>query len=311
MGFPRGSHPIQIVATPGSGNGRALDTARQLRDALRARGREVRLEAFSNLGSLGRWAKTGRAGFSLLICVGGDGTQSTAAVAAVRRSVPFLPVPCGFGNLFARALGHAHDVDQVIETLEQGKLVRVDVGVRNGELFLCQESFGLWAQIQQKPEAGRPPGRWRRSLAYYRTALRQLLEVTPKRLRVAVDGRLVAHDAVIVTVANVPTYGAWLPLTPAASPIDGLFDVFIMRAMTTGEILARLLKRHLHVPGTERGTLLCRGRRVSIVGPRSARHVLEVIPHRLPVVVSRQTAETLERGLARDDAASGRSRRVA
>ncbi len=36
------------------------------------------------------------------------------------------------------------------------------------------------------------------------------------------DGRVVAVDATLVIVANVKTYGAWLPLTPEASPVDGL-----------------------------------------------------------------------------------------
>lgn len=295
-----GSRVIQVVATPGSGNGRALDTTLQLRGALRARGHRVKLEVFSDLDSLRRWAATGGTRFSLLICVGGDGTQSTAAVAAVRRSVPLLPVPSGFGNLFARAFRHPHRVDRVIDWLEHGEVVPVDVGVRNGVLFLCQESFGLLSQIQDRAEASpaRPRARWRRWLGYYRMALRHLRDTPLTPLRVAVDGRVVARDAVIVTVANVETYGAWLRLTPAASPIDGVFDVFVMRGTSKREILARLLKRQFRLPGTEQGTLVCRGRHVSVAAPHQARDQLHLIPRRLPVVVSAETAEALQRGLA-------------
>lgn len=290
----RGTGPIQIVATPGSGNGRALDTARELYDRLRARRRDVRLELFDNLESLRRWGTTRGAGYSLLICVGGDGSQGAAATAALRRTVPFLPVPSGFGNLFAKALQPAHRVDRVVELVERGEVVHVDVGLRNGELFLCQESFGLLADIQARAEASaaRPRSRWRRALAYYRTALRHLWETTPVPLQVTIDGRCVARDAVIVTVANVPTYGAWLMLTPAASPADGLFDVFLMRGGTTREILVKLLRRHLRIPGTERGMVVYRGRRVSIAAP-STRDEVELVPRRLPVVVSRETAELL------------------
>jgi hypothetical protein len=103
----------------------------------------------------------------------------------------------------------------------------------------------------------------------------------------------VADDAVIVTVANVPTYGPWLPLTPAASPVDGLFDVFVMRRATKPQILASLLKRHLRLPGVEWGTLLCRGRRVSVARSRSARDELELMPGLLPVVVSPGAAAAL------------------
>ena len=250
-----GSRAIQIVVTPGSGNGRALGTALQLHEVLRGRGHRTNLEVFSDLNGLRRWAATDGASFSLLICVGGDGTLDTAALAAVGHSVPFLPVPCGFGNLFGRALKQPDRVDRVLELLEHGELVHVDVGVRNGELFLCHESFGLLAQIQDRVEASArlPRPGWRRCLAYYQGALRHLWDMPLTPLQVSVDSRVVERDAVIVIVANVETYGPWLSLTPGASPIDGLFDVFAMRRASKREIFARLLKWQLRLPGRTRG----------------------------------------------------------
>src|SRR5262245_24612376 len=288
--------PIQIVVTPGSGDGRALATACQLHDAL---GREARLQVFDDLESLRRWVRTGEDGFSLLVCVGGDGTQSTAAGAAMRRSVPFVPVPLGFGNLFAGALGHTARVDRVLEILASGEIVHVDVGVRNGELFLCQEGFGLMSDIMQRAEAreNTPRARWRRGLAYYRTALRHLRKMTLRPLRVAVDGRIVARDATVVVVANVPSYGAWLPLTPEASPVDGCFDVFVMSG-TKSPTLARLLALHLRLRGADRTGRLCRGRHVSVSAPDSMPAELRMIPARLAVVVSRTTARALQRDRA-------------
>lgn len=295
------SRPIQIVVTPGSGDGQAMTTARDLREALSARRYRSRLEVFSDLDSLRRWATRESDKFSLLICVGGDGTQSTTALAAVRRSVPFLPVSSGFGNLFARAFGHPHSVEGALDLLAHGRVVHSDVGMRNGELFLCQQSYGLIAQVQDEVESGAaaPRARWQRWLAYYRAALRYLRGVSPTRLRVVVDGRVVAVDAALVIVANVKTYGAWLPLTPDASPVDSLFDVFVMTGATHRQVFAKLLRHHLRIPGSGSGTLLCRGRRVSVSGLHSRRDQLEVLPQRLPVVVTPETAAALERGLAR------------
>jgi diacylglycerol kinase (ATP) len=252
---------------------------------------------FPDLERLRRWAKTGETRFGLLICVGGDGTQSAAAPAAFRRSVPFLPVPAGFGNLFARAFGHTPDVDLVSDLLARGRVVHADVGVRNGVPFLCNEAFGLVAELQERVERGltRPRARWRRWLAYYRAALGHLRTVPLPTFEVAVDGELVADDAAIVTVANVKTYGPWLPLTPAASPVDGLFDVFVMRRTTKRQILASLVRRQLRLPGVGHGTRLDRGRRVSVRRPGSARDEIELVPGLLPVIVSPGTAAALER----------------
>jgi diacylglycerol kinase (ATP) len=295
------AQPIQIVVTPGSGNGTAMRTAQGLRDALAARRRRTSLEVFDDLDSLHRWAETDGDAFSALVCVGGDGTQSTTALAAMRRAVPFLPVSSGFGNLFARAFHHPSSVEGALDLLERGRVIHSDVGMRNGELFLCQQSYGLIAEVQEAVEgaAAAPKARWQRWLAYYQAALSHLRQTRPARLRVVVDGRVVATDAALVIVANVKTYGAWLPLTPDASPVDGLFDVFVMKGATHRQVFGKLLRRHLRVPGAADGTLLCRGRRVSVSGRRSTRDQLETVPHRLPVVVSPETAAALERGRGR------------
>ena len=296
----RGS-PIQIVATPGSGNGRALETARRLRAALRARGHRVELEVFPTLESLARWAVGATTTFSRLVCVGGDGTIDTAAAAAIRRSVPFLAIGSGFGNLFARALAQPSRVDRAVSLLENGEVVHVDVGIRNRQLFLCHESFGMLVDIQSSAEAtvNRPRARWRRGLAYYQTALRHLRETPLTPLRVSVDGRIVAPEAAIVTVANVETYGPWLPLTPDASPIDGLFDVFVMNGMSKRTIVAALVRRHLRLAADDPHALLCRGREVSVTAPGRPAERLRVMPRRLPLLVSSHTAEALAGGLAR------------
>src|SRR5439155_13323447 len=81
------------------------------------------LDVFPDLDSLGRWAARGGTGCSLLICVGGDGTLEAAAVAALGRSVPLLPVPCGGDSLFARALGQPGRVDRVVDLLVHGDVV--------------------------------------------------------------------------------------------------------------------------------------------------------------------------------------------
>jgi hypothetical protein len=121
-----------------------------------------------------------------------------------------------------------------------------------------------------------------------------------------VDGRVVAHEAAVVAVANVETYGPWLRLTPEASPVDGLFDVFAMHGATKREVLAKLLSRYLRLPGTS-GTQVHRGRRVSVVTSGSPREDLELVPGVLPVLVSPEVRNAFDRPLAPADGASPRS----
>src|SRR4026209_1403802 len=97
---------VGIVLTPGSGEGRTRGIARRLARRVRRRGSEVTIRAFDDLPALIEWARASGPDFSVLICVGGDATQSAAADLARRPRIPFVPIPSGFGNLFASVFGH-------------------------------------------------------------------------------------------------------------------------------------------------------------------------------------------------------------
>jgi diacylglycerol kinase (ATP) len=290
------AQPIQIVVTPGSGNGGALRIARRLERALRARGYATRTLIFREFAKLVDWARSCEATFSYLVCVGGDATLSAAAWASVRLSVPFIPVPSGFGNIFAQVFGHHDGANMVVELLRSGQIRRVDVGaVGQDEIFLSHRSYGFLERIQQTAErVERPRSRWRRHMMYYEMARRALLARRRPSITVEVDGVHVADGAVIVTVANVETYRGFLSLTPAASPIDGLFDVFVIPRVGRLRLAARLLKLLLRLPGRWRGVVLCRGRQVSVRVNGKRHDELRTLRRALPLLVPPGSVEALK-----------------
>ena len=236
---------VQIALTPGSGDGRARATARRLAKALGRRRYEVRIQTFTNLESLLEWSETCAPDFDYLVAIGGDATISAAAAASVRLSIPFVPVPNGFGNMFALAFGFGNQTHRVIELFERGQVRRVDVGqFSDGRLFLSHRSFGLLNEIQEAVERGRaqPKAHLWRHLAYYAEACRFLFSAPLSPIRVEVDGAALAEAAVLVTVANVETYRGYLSLTPTASPIDGLFDVFAISSRSRLVLWMRVLR---------------------------------------------------------------------
>jgi diacylglycerol kinase (ATP) len=297
--------PVHIVVTPGSGEGRALRTARRLRGRLRRRGVASTIQAFGDLAELARWAAAAPPTWSALVCIGGDATLSAAALASIRGGVPFVPVPNGFGNVFAGAFGFSDRVWAVARLIESGERRRVDVGVartaRGEEVFLSHQSYGLLEQIQQVAERGRrqPRRRLLRYLWYVGVAQRFLFRARLAGFQVEVDGAQVAGDAVLVTVANVETYRGFLELTPTASPIDGLFDVFVIPRVSKPGLLLRLLRLQLRLRGRWRGVALYRGRRVVVTTPRR-RDVLTVRRGALPLLVPPGTLEVLRRRTVED-----------
>jgi diacylglycerol kinase family enzyme len=283
----------------------ALHTARRLRRRLAARGHEVRIQSFTDLAALSQWAETCEADFSHLICIGGDATLSAGARASIRHSVPFVPVPNGFGNVFASVFGHPKRARDVMALIDGAEVRRVDVGVihneRGDEIFLSHRSFGALEHIQQVAERGRqqPRTRFLRLLWYWVVAYRFLFRTRLAGFTVEIDGVGVADDAVLVTVANVETYRGFMPLTPAATPIDGLFDVAVIPRVSQLVLLTGLLRIWLR-PGRWPRLKLYRGRRVVVTTPRR-REALSVRRFALPLLVPPGAVEELRRRTVVDD----------
>lgn len=297
---------VEIVVTPGSGEGHALGIARRLRRRLRQRGRPAVIRAFGDLAALVQWSRTcARGEVSHVVCVGGDATLSAAARAAMRCDAPLVPVPTGFGNIFASVFRHPRRAREVAALLDQGEVRRVDVGViataSGEELFLSHRSYGMLEQIQTVAERGRrqPRRRALRYLWYWGVAYRFLFRSPLAGFSVEIDGQSVADDAVLVTVANVETYHGFLSLTPTASPIDGLFDVAVIPRVSTARLLGRLLRLLLVLPGRWRGLALHRGRRVVVTTPRR-REEVTIRRHALPLLVVRGAVEDLTRRIVSD-----------
>jgi len=287
---------VGIVVTPGSGEGRAGGVAQRLARRLRRRGSLVTIQAFDDLSALAEWARTAGPVYSVIFCIGGDATQSAAAVLARRHRIPFVPIPTGFGNLFASVFGHPGSPRRAARLLADGVIRMVDVGLAGDEIFLSHKSYGFIDQVQERVEEGRrqPRGRARRLLAYYALAARAVWTTPLASLVVEVDGVPVAEQAVLVTVANVETYRDFLPLTPAASPIDGRFDVFVLPRASKLGLAWRLCRLKLRLPGRWKGVGLHRGR-IVVVGRGADRETLRVARRALPLLVPPGAIAALER----------------
>jgi diacylglycerol kinase (ATP) len=287
---------VQIVVTPGSGDGRARSASRRLQKALARRGYDARVQTFDDLDRLLEWSATCAPEYSHLIGVGGDATLSASASAAVRLDIPFVPVPCGFGNMFARAFGFGDETRRVVELFERGQVRRVDVGLANGrDIFLSHRSYGLLQEVQEAVERGRaqPQSRLLRLLSYFAMGERFLVGVPLTAVRVEVEGAVIAEDAAVVTVANVETYRGFLSLTPAASPIDGVFDIFAIPGGSKWSVWTRIFKILFRLPGQWDGVILCRGKNVRVtVDGRTDELTLR--RRVLPLLVLPESLETLK-----------------
>ncbi|GAA1231186.1 hypothetical protein GCM10009665_21930 [Kitasatospora nipponensis] len=92
-------------------------------------------------------------GADLLGVAGGDGTQARVAEVAAEHGLPFLVISAGTRNHFAMDLGlDREDPARCLEALTDGEELLVDLGTVGGLPFVNTASFGVYAEIVQRPE---------------------------------------------------------------------------------------------------------------------------------------------------------------
>lgn len=97
-------------------------------------------------------ALAGEADADVLGAAGGDGSIASVASVAVERGLPFVCVPFGTRNHFARDLGLDRDDPVAALAAFDGTERRVDVGRVGERRFLNNVSLGLYARLVHRRE---------------------------------------------------------------------------------------------------------------------------------------------------------------
>jgi len=135
-----------------------------------------------------------RSATGVLGMAGGDGSLGPVAEVALERDLPFVVVPFGTRNHFARDLGLDRDDPLgALAAFDSGRELKIDVGRAGTRVFLNNISFGLYAHLVHRREAHR-----RRRDAFAR--LRALWLATRDRHPepFVVDGEIVSVRVVLV-----------------------------------------------------------------------------------------------------------------
>ncbi|MGH3104138.1 MAG: diacylglycerol/lipid kinase family protein [Gaiellaceae bacterium] len=179
----------RLFINPRSGSG--SPGAEELEAEARARGLDVHVVGEDDdIAALARDTEAEALGMA-----GGDGSLGLVAAAAIERDLPFVCVPFGTRNHFARDLGL--DRDDPVAALDafEGREQRVDVGRVGEQVFLNHVSLGVYAQLVHRRER-------RRSRREALARARALWATLRRRdnVIVSVDGDRVS--APVVLVAN-------------------------------------------------------------------------------------------------------------
>jgi diacylglycerol kinase family enzyme len=172
----------------------------------------VVLEPGSDLAALVRDAIA--SGADAVGMAGGDGSMATVAAGASDHGLPFVCVPAGTRNHFARDLGVArNDPIGALAAFTDGVERRIDVGEVDGHVFLNNVSMGIYGDAVQRP--GYRDAKWRTLLETAQSVLGPSAAAPPLHI-VDDSGREHRHPAVLL-VSNNP-YALEPPWVPGTRP---------------------------------------------------------------------------------------------
>lgn len=222
-----------VIANPNAGGGSMPDDFTTRVEA--RRGFTVRLtERAGHARTLA--AESLREGFETVVSAGGDGTLNEVVNGleeGLHGTVRLGLLPLGTGNDFARTLGIPTALDAALDLLESEVERPCDVALLEGSqdrrLLLNMSAGGASGEVSDKIDTAIK--RFWGPLAYLRAAVEVIPELSPYRLRLALDGNEPLElDVINLVVANARFIAAGIPIAPLAEIDDGLLDVIVFRA---------------------------------------------------------------------------------
>ena len=259
-----------IIANPISGKGKAKDVAEQGYAALTESGQQGQLVLTSASGDAKRFAhEAASTGIRFVVACGGDGTlhEVVNGIATVP-DVTLGVLPCGRGNDFAAAVGIPLKPEAAIATLLSGTPVHVDLGrcyqnsdqLKGGAVepepslteqlslrgklttdnyFITIATCGYDTEVSRRAAKGTPLFAGTASYAY--AAVETLFYYEPPVVRL--EGDFGIHEGPLLLAATGITsrYGGGFQIVPNARIDDGLFDVCIVRPVSSLTVLRLLV----------------------------------------------------------------------
>lgn len=237
-----------MLVNPGAGRGRARRAQAAVQDYFRSQGAAADFVETSSPTETERQAReAASAGYTHLAALGGDGTfhhmLNGAAASDAASQIVLGLLPCGGGNDIARALGLPRDplaAAHAFLTAPERSIDVLRVRSRAGSrLYMGAGGLGLDAEAARA--ANRQFRRLPGVMRYVAAALQTFRGFRPLTLDIEVDGERIRETALLIAVANAPSYGSGVLVAPRASLQDGLMDLFLVRPIAWMRLLDGLL----------------------------------------------------------------------
>jgi len=168
--------------------------------------------------------------YSSVIVSGGDGTVNLIAsiLLSAGLDLPVGIIPAGTCNDFARSLNIPSDIKNCIDIILGGKIDMIDAGLINNEKYCLNTCAGgnlVDVSYNTNSEFKRNFG----PLAYYLTALSEVTNLKPVRLKLTTDDEVVDGDFLLFLILNGRHAAGFSNLVSSADLSDGYMDILLLK----------------------------------------------------------------------------------
>ena len=266
---------LLIVANPLSGKGKSLKVAQQFKDrASNAGFKPVVIGVLGTeemLRSLRVAIEDDRQSIAGVISVGGDGLLHALLPVLRQFDLPFTVIPTGTGNDFAREIGAMRrTLDETLAKISETPVAIDSVIIKSdrGEARACQVlSLGFDALVNERANGFRLI---RGKMKYVVATIRELALFKPMRFEINIDGVDYSQLAMLIAVANGPSYGGGMKICPGARFDDGLLDVLILSKVSIIELIKVFPKVYSGSHISHRAVEVIKGRDITVNAPAKA-----------------------------------------
>jgi len=190
-----------------------------------------------------------RAGYDVLVAVGGDGTTHEVINGMMNSSgsvgCRLAIIPAGSGNDFTAAHRIPTDIEQACQTVVKGKTRLVDIGqitIDDTIQRYFDNTIGIGLTGLVGIETRKMP--WLRGIPLYLLALLKtvFIHLKPIHIELEVDGVSTHKTALMVSVANGQREGGGFMIAPQAKTDDGYLELLVADVLPRMQVLGLIPK---------------------------------------------------------------------
>lgn len=169
-----------------------------------------------------------KAGYEIVVAVGGDGTVNEVARGLAGGNVPMGIIPVGSGNGLARDLKIPAIIKRAVDVLINGNDRNIDLWQMNDKLFLCSAGLGFDADVAHEMALSTRRGR----AEYIRLVIKEGVVAKPVKIDLKIGRKNISKKVFLASFANASQYGNNAYISPGARLDDGLLDIILIKPIS-------------------------------------------------------------------------------